>query len=184
MGRPQNTTLDEKDLTALQMYSEGKKPKEIAAAIGVSTKYIYGMSTGDTGNYGYKANTFKELWDDIKTKQEDEISEATKRTRGLAISLIEKILGDYNDKQLKEADKKMVGFLTNSIAKLQPNVKVGNMSISYTQNFSLEELAHEYGRLRAAAEGPTDSRSVSEDEQGRSGEMYPFAESGSPAQEE
>ena len=184
MGRSPRTNLDEKDLKALQLYSEGKKPKEIAAAIGVGEDYIYQMSTGDTGSHGFKANLFKERWTDIRNKQEDQIAEGTKRTRGLAISLIEKILSDYDGKALKEADKKMVGFLTNSVAKLAPNVKINNMAISYTSTFSLEELAHEYGRLRAAAEGPSDSRAVSEDEQKRSGEVYRFADEGSSAQEE
>ena len=185
MGRPQRTTLDEKDLKALSLYEEGKTFKEIADIIGVSKQYLYEMSCRETAVCGYKSTIFKERLEEIKKKKEDHISELTRDTRELCVSQIKRILTGYSDREsLKDADKKMVSLLTNSIAKLQPNVKIGKMSVSYISNFTLEELSHEYGRLRTAAEGPTDSRSVQEDEQSGPGEMYPFDESGGSANQE
>jgi transposase len=183
MGRKQTNELSDKDLKALSLFEEGMSFKEIAGKIGCSSQYLYGMSVGETGVYGSKATLFKEAAQSIRDKKEEAIAELTRENRKLSMSVIKDILREYEGKKLQDKDKKMVSLLTNSIAKLQPNVKIGNMSVSYVSNFTLEELAHEYGRLRAASDGPTDSRRVQEDESEGPGEVHSPVEPGSAAEE-
>jgi len=178
MPQKQKTKLEERHLKALELFSTGHSHREVAQSLGVSEDWVYDMCTGNIGKVGYLATVFKDAYEKIQDQRELRTRDLANENRELCMIQIRNVLSDYDKRKgkLDKEDKKMISMLTNAMAKVTPTVSIGSVTYNYTHGLTIEEMQHEYGRLRAAADGPTDSRGVSEALQAGSGEMYNTAE--------
>lgn len=184
-GRPPGELLD-KHWQALKMLEAGDmSKKDIAAKINVSPEYFSALINGDISKAGLIADLFKKEYSKIASKREDNIKAAVKENQEVCQAQMRRVLKELQGKKrLNHEEKKLLGLYNNSLNKSTPNVNIKNLSYSYTTGMTPEELIHEFGRLKAIAEGSFERRAVQGAQQGGSGTIPPADERGSELAED
>lgn len=161
MARKQAETLSEKHWQALKLIEEGLARKAVAGKMGWSPDYFKKLCAGDIENCGYTADLFKKELNKVEEKRDEATKVLIKENVSTAQGLIQSVLAEFKSKKkLKEEEKKLLATLTNALNKSTPSVNIKNLSYSYTQGLTPEELIYEYERLRSITESSFNSRRV------------------------
>jgi hypothetical protein len=151
-GKPKNE-LSEKHWQALKLIEEGVSRKEVASRMGWGPDYLKKLCCGDVQAAGTAADLFKKQIIQIEEKLEEESRILVKHNSLVAQEQVKRILHEINSKKkLTYDDKKTVASLTGILNNSTPKVSIGNLSYSYTQGLSAEDLLHEFTRLKSIAE--------------------------------
>lgn len=178
-GKPK-TELSEKQWKAIRLFEAGSTRKQIAQAIGVSDEYLGSLIAGDIHKAGQISDVFKKEWQRIAEKK-DEVSRAlVKENTLLAMEQMNRVLKDLTAKKtLTPPEKRLLSIYANALTVAVPKVNIKNLSYSYTQGLTPEELIHEFTRLKSIAESSFNRRRVQEPGQDGSGSLSEGNEPGS-----
>jgi hypothetical protein len=180
-----NQALNDQHWEALRLIEEGRMSlKEIAASIGWSASYLYGLYEG-ADNVGTIGQLFKAELTKLEKKNTDKIKQLSKSN----IKKCLRLMDDFLSRKLlagvvSDDDAKLVATVHNSLAKSTPNVEIGSMQWNYTKGLTAEELIHEYNKLRSLAEGAPKRRGIPEAGSGEPGEIPSSFEPGGRINEE
>ena len=172
MGRTP-TGMNEKHWQAIRLFESGKfSRKEIAEKIGWGYDYLSDLCAGNVGKAGTCAIDFKKELENVEANRDKNIRKLVKENSETAQNLIRRILVELTEKKkLTEEEKKLVGTLTNCLAKSSPNVSIENLSYSYINGLTPEEMIHEFKRLKGIAESSFNRERILQVEQERPGEL-------------
>ena len=167
MGRrqlDQDSDLKDKHWKALELVSQGGMTlKAIAKEAGIEYSYFCDLYSGDVEKCGALAGVFRAQVKKILQKKDDKISELMKTSKELCLQQIVRVTTDIKNKvRLSKDDQNMVVKLATATGRIQPEIKIDKFQYKYTKGLTAEELVSEFKRLRAVAEGPSDSRRVQE----------------------
>lgn len=159
-GKP--GVLTEKHFKALRMFETGgSSRKDIAAAIGVSYDYLSDLIEGDIHKAGLVADLFKKEWQAIDSKRDDNIKNLVKENTEIVQQQIRRIAKELAAKKtLTHAEKRLLGMYNNTLTASKPSVNIKNLSYSYTQGLTPEDLIHEFTRLKSIAESSFNRRRI------------------------
>lgn len=162
MGRRPATELSEKHWKALRMFEEGGHSRqEIAKAIELNYDSLSELIRGDIHNAGQIADLFKKEWLKIEEKRDENIKSLVKENTEDVQFLIKKVVTELKSKDiLTGEEKKLLNMYNNSLNNSVPAVSIKNLSYSYTQGLTVEDLLHEFTRLKNIAESSFNRRRV------------------------
>jgi hypothetical protein len=186
MSDKKTAKLKDKHWKALQLIESCEMTlKQISKEVGISYDVMCDLNEGNSDKLGSVATLFHAEVELITKKLVKKARDLSKSNMALSQDLIQRILNDIKSKKtLQLEDKKLVGTLTNCIARSQPSVSIGSLTYNYTKGLSAEELIHEYTRLRTIASGASQRGAVQTALAGGSRVLPSPDERGSELQEE
>lgn len=167
------TELSEKHWQALKLLEEGLLSRsEIAKAIGYSRDHLDHLCEGSVEACGKSAILFKEEYQKITKKKDNELKDLFKTNTATAHRLISRVFKDIEGKnKITSDDRKILSMYTNALSRFQPTTSVQNLSYSYTSGLTAEELIHEFKRLKGIAESSFERGPIQSSPEGRTGEI-------------
>ncbi len=159
-GKPK-TELSEKQWKAIKMYEAGSSRKEISQAIGVSEDYLQSLILGNIAKAGQVADIFKKEWQKIEDLRDEKIKSLIKENTEIVQSQLKRVAKEIvSKKKLTATEKHWLIKANTSLTSNKPAVNIKSLSYSYTQGLSVQDIAHEFTRLKAIAESSFDRRPV------------------------
>ena len=186
MSRIKSPVFNEKHLKALELLEKGGLSTEsIAKECGWTAKYLYRLKEGDTAQAGSVASLFMEEVKKINHKKAAKLKELVGANRVKGNEQIHRFIEEIeNTKNPSIQEKKLLATLMNCISKSSPGVEIGNVSYSYTQGYTPEQLVYEFRRLQTLAGSASNRSAISGTSEGGSGEMSDSLGNGSEVAEE
>lgn len=160
-GKPK-TTLGYKQLKALALFKDGGKTQaEIALAADMSLSNLKSWIGGDTRVVGSLAVLFQKEWRKIDDERDENIKRLEKETNEKLMSLILRETETLSSqKKLTNPEKRLLSLYKNALSSSKQSVNIKNLSYSYTQGLTPEDLIHEFTKLKGIAESSFNRRKI------------------------
>ena len=173
--------LSEKHWKALRLFEQGGHSRqEIANAIGVGIDYFNHLVSGDVSVAGQVALLFKEEWQRVEDKRDENIKRLVKENTEIVQATMNRVAKELQSKKkLSHEEKKLLNMYNNSLATNTPAVSIKNLSYSYVSGLTAEDLMHEFAKLKTVAEASFNRRGVPGPGSGESGSLPAVDEQGS-----
>jgi AraC-like DNA-binding protein len=149
--------LNPKHKKALELLQQGNlKISEVAKQSGLGTTQLYDLMVGDEHGGGVAAE-FSAVYQKAMDDADRRINAKQKELKETVAEVLDKWVNEKKHKKLSVTDQKAFA----NIAKVYQAGPVYNIgSVSYSRGLNPEEMLNEFKRLRAAAEGALDRRTV------------------------
>ena len=182
---PKEINLNQKHLQALELLSRGDMSiKAVAEKVGFKPDSLYDLVEGNVDKAGACAELFNAEMKKVDKKLAKKIKSTLRSNKVIALKLINDILFGFQSQGVMGEDEiKILIAINNSLSKEAPNVEIGNLSYSFTQGLSVEEILHEFNRLRTIAVGSSNRAAVRKPNPGRPKQLPGDTEPNSPDEE-